>query len=66
MPAAWYHTEVNKGSVNMGRLTNHLNESRERGYRLAHVYSHDGNSVFIFEWVGVSVQEQTQQPLNPG
>ena len=47
--AVRYDTEVNKGSINVGRLTKHLNERAERGWRLAHIFEQDGNTVMVFE-----------------
>jgi hypothetical protein len=50
----WYRCEVNKGSINMGKWSKRLNEQRAQGYRLAHVFEQDGNTVMVFEWVGQS------------
>ena len=44
-----YVTEVNKGSLNMGRWQGRLNEMHQGGYRLAHVFEQDGNTVQVFE-----------------
>jgi hypothetical protein len=44
-----YLTEVNKGSINMGKWQEHLNEMHEQGYRLAHVFEQDKNTVQVFE-----------------
>ncbi|QYG94988.1 hypothetical protein HC251_22845 [Iamia sp. SCSIO 61187] len=44
-----YHAEVNKGSINMRSLTGDLNKKGADGWRLAHVYSQDGNTILIFE-----------------
>lgn len=44
-----YVTEVNKGSVNMRAWQGHLNEMYRRGYRLAHVFEQDKNTVQVFE-----------------
>lgn len=44
-----YHAEVNKGSINMRSLTGDLNEKGADGWRLAHVYSQEGNTILIFE-----------------
>lgn len=48
-PGAHYVTEVNKGSLNMGRWQGKLNEMHAAGYRLAHVLEQDGNTVQVFE-----------------
>ena len=48
-PADHYVTQVNKGSINMGRWQAHLNEMYGRGYRLAHVLEQDGNTVQVYE-----------------
>jgi hypothetical protein len=42
-------TEVNKGSINMRSWQAHLNDMHRRGYRLAHVFEQDGNTVQVFE-----------------
>lgn len=44
-----YDTEVNKGSINMAAWKQSLNRRYQQGYRLAHVYSQDGNTVLVFE-----------------
>jgi hypothetical protein len=44
-----YVTEVNKGSINMRTWQAHLNDMHRRGYRLAHVFEQDGNTVQVFE-----------------
>lgn len=44
-----YVTEVNKGSVNMRTWQAHLNDMHRRGYRLAHVFEQDKNTVQVFE-----------------
>lgn len=44
-----YMTEVNKGSINMRNWQAHLNDMHRRGYRLAHVFEQDGNTVQVFE-----------------
>ena len=48
-PKNHYSTEVNKGSINMGRWQGHLNDMYGRGYRLAHVFEQDKNTVQVFE-----------------
>lgn len=44
-----YVTEVNRGSINMSRWQGKLNSMHARGYRLAHVFEQDGNTVQVFE-----------------
>jgi hypothetical protein len=44
-----YVTEVNKGSVNMRSLTNHLNEMGQQGWRLHSIFEQDKNTVIVFE-----------------
>lgn len=44
-----YVTDVNKGSINMGRWQSNLNDMYAKGYRLAHVLEQDGNTVQVFE-----------------
>ena len=51
MPGFAYTTEVNKGSVNMRWLTNHLNEMAQQGWRLHTIFEQDRNTVIIFERV---------------
>lgn len=41
-------TEVNKGSINMGRWQAHLNDWYKRGYKLEHVFEQDGNTVQVY------------------
>lgn len=48
-PTAHYVTEVNKDSIRMGRWQGHLNDMYARGYRLAHAFEQDGNTVQVFE-----------------
>lgn len=52
MAQQWYRTEVNKGSINMGKFEAKLNDYRNQGFRLAHVFEQGGNTVMIFEYVG--------------
>jgi hypothetical protein len=44
-----YHTEVNKGSVNMRWLTGHLNGMGHLGWRLHSIFKQDKNTVMVFE-----------------
>ena len=48
-PNNHYVTEVNKASINMGRWQSSLNDMYGRGYRLAHVFEQDKNTVQVFE-----------------
>jgi len=47
-PQHHYQTEVNKGSINMGRWQSHLNEMYGKGYQLDQVFEQDGNTVTVF------------------
>ncbi|MCA1824460.1 MAG: hypothetical protein LC640_09415 [Frankia sp.] len=44
-----YETQVNKGSINMGRWENDLNSRWRDGWRLAHVFEQDGNTIMVWE-----------------
>jgi hypothetical protein len=44
-----YKAEVNKGSVNMGWLTGHLNSMGKQGWRLHSIFEQDKNTVMVFE-----------------
>lgn len=44
-----YEIEVNEGSVNMGRFQKVANDRASHGYRMAHVYSQDGNTIVVWE-----------------
>ena len=44
-----YVTDVNKGSINMRTWQAKLNDMHKRGYRLAHVFEQDGNTVQVYE-----------------
>lgn len=48
-PGDHFLTEVNKGSIRMQTWQTHLNEMYVRGYRLAHVFEQDGNTVQVHE-----------------
>ena len=54
-------TAVNKGSIRMQTWQSHLNEMYERGYRLAHVFEQEGNTVQVYERPR-SVQAFAAQP----
>ena len=47
-----YEIQVNEGSVNMKRFQSVANERVENGYRMAHVYSQDRNTIVVWERVG--------------
>lgn len=47
-----YEIEVNEGSVNMKRFEQAANERAENGYRMAHVYSQEGNTIVVWERSG--------------
>lgn len=44
-----YFTEVDKGSLNVQRWNSRLNDMHRQGYRLAHVFEQNGNTVAVFE-----------------
>ena len=44
-----YEIEVNEGSVNMKRFASMANERHDNGYRMAHVYSQEGNTIVVWE-----------------
>ena len=44
-----YEIEVNEGSVNMKRFTSVANERHANGYRMAHVYMQEGNTIVVWE-----------------
>ncbi|MEI2729033.1 MAG: hypothetical protein V9E85_07965 [Candidatus Nanopelagicales bacterium] len=46
-----YEIEVNEGSVNMKRFTSVANERHGNGYRMAHVYMQQGNTIVVWERV---------------
>ena len=52
-----YHAVVNKKDINMGRLTSALNDMESKGWRLAHIFAQDGNTIEIFQ-SGGDVLEQ--------
>ena len=47
-----YEIEVNEGSVNMKRFQSAANDRHKNGYRMAHVYAQDGNTVVVWERIG--------------
>lgn len=44
-----YDAEVNKKSINMGRLTQIANARGGAGWRLAHAFEQDGDTVLTWE-----------------
>jgi hypothetical protein len=51
-PGDHFVTEVNKGSINMRSWSKDLNDMYRKGYRLAHVFQQEGNTVQVFEHWG--------------
>ncbi len=51
-PGNHYVTEVNKGSIRMQTWQSNLNGMFSRGYRLAHVFEQDDNTIQVFEHFG--------------
>ena len=47
--ALHYQVEVNKKRVNVGSLTDSLNERWRNGWHLAHIFEQRGNTVMVFE-----------------
>lgn len=48
----FYEIEVNEGSVNMKKFSSAANERHANGYRMAHVFSQEGNTIVVWEKVG--------------
>jgi hypothetical protein len=46
-----YEIEVNEGSVNMKKFTAVANDRHNNGYRMAHVFSQEGNTIVVWEKV---------------
>jgi hypothetical protein len=46
-----YEIEVNEGSINMKHFTNVANDRWKNGYRMAHVFEQDKNTVVVWEKV---------------
>jgi hypothetical protein len=46
-----YTAEVNKGSVNMRSLTDHLNDMGRQNWRLHSIFEQDKNTVMVFKRV---------------
>jgi hypothetical protein len=44
-----YEIEVNEGSVNMRHFAKIANQRAANGYRMAHVYSQDRNTIVVWE-----------------
>lgn len=47
-PDDHYQAVVNKGSLNMGKFTDELNERWRTGWELAHVIEQNGNTVMVY------------------
>jgi hypothetical protein len=47
-----YEIEVNEGSVNMKKFSSAANERHANGYRMAHVFMQEGNTIVVWEKVG--------------
>ena len=47
-----YEIEVNEGSVNMKRFEKAANDRFANGYRMAQVYSQEGNTIVVWERIG--------------
>lgn len=47
-----YEIEVNEGSVNMKRFAEMANERHGNGYRMAHVFMQEGNTIVVWEKTG--------------
>jgi hypothetical protein len=48
----FYEIEVNEGSVNMRHFTKVANQRAANGYRMAHVFSQDRNTIVVWERTG--------------
>ena len=46
---AHYEIEVNEGSVNMKHFAEKANERHANGYRMAHVFMQEGNTIVVWE-----------------
>ncbi len=44
-----YEIEVNEGSVNMRHFAKIANDRAANGYRMAHVYSQERNTIVVWE-----------------
>jgi hypothetical protein len=44
-----YEAEVNKGSINMRHFSAKASDRYSKGWRLAHLYEQDGNTVMVWE-----------------
>ena len=47
-----YEIEVNEGSVNMKKFSSAANDRHANGYRMAHVFQQEGNTIVVWEKVG--------------
>lgn len=48
----YYDIEVNEGSVNMKKFSDVANQRHANGYRMAHVFMQEGNTIVVWERVG--------------
>jgi hypothetical protein len=46
-----YEIEVNEGSVNVGHFSKVANQRVENGYKMAHVFMQDRNTLVVWERV---------------
>jgi hypothetical protein len=44
-----YEIEVNEGSVNMKKFSEAANQRHANGYRMAQVFSQEGNTIVVWE-----------------
>ncbi|HEX8081629.1 MAG TPA: hypothetical protein VF557_15570 [Jatrophihabitans sp.] len=44
-----YEIEVNKGATNVGKFQDAANKRFENGYRMAHVFEQNGNTICVWE-----------------
>jgi hypothetical protein len=47
-----YDIEVNEGSVNMKRFAAVANERHDNGYRMAQLFTQEGNVIVVWEKTG--------------
>ncbi len=48
----YYDIEVNEGSINMSHFADVANDRHANGYRMAHVFMQEGNTIVVWERVG--------------
>ena len=49
---SFYDIEVNEGSINMKHFADVANERHGNGYRMAHVFMQEGNTIVVWERIG--------------